>query len=870
MPPKGKKPAPKKAAAPPEPEPPKPSASKALVSVGKREVVVSGKNRSKRNEEGQKPTTVKALVLRNGKYGARGTGEMMVVTRLLGREKLDLLVEDMINQKAAGALMSPFNMDTALKIADSQCSSFLDDIAHLQDPVLFVPIIEAEWTSRVPSKDRNAQEPLKSATAVARTVANRIHNVYMLASAWKIVADALHDLEDLGLTDDVDVKVQLKNNSTLRSKYIAIFHFVTHTLLKFFQERFSVLATTTPHFAQYFKVKELTPDDAPEEQCVFDYAALKAAGKSFIDSIILEICFPGGHYPQMLLMQLLHEGVEEAPKDSKRFPQTLWDALGDLSDVVRLHGMLETPLLDPEFKEFLAAPAEKLPGYDAWYDAVMLSLKATEEVTAFKDIIFPLAKAKKKPVLESMWKAINQMYKASTKKDVDTLWRLHDALNRTPQWHSIYIPGLKNEKDGKPEKKKLLAITEAGEDSDDSMPELQSVSNSSDGEDTVSEDESEDEEDDGDETSSEYDEEHEDDIRDQIREAMDAAHEGDLFEHSKEDEEEAGKGNAFLKLLGSLRGRVFNSSTRLGGKKTPARGPKTGFFGTPKTGPPPKTSEQPKPKSKQAATVEEVDDEDDNKPTGPKKKKNKKKKKKKAGGGAAAGAAEADGDGDDDGEEAADEPAPATTTTTTIPPPSTPASPAKKTPVTKSAATGVAGITAQMSTTSLQSTETVAQSAHSYLKGVETKSKVKTHGAAAPEKEKKSGGFLGKFAKENKQEEEKSKKPKHSFFSRLSKKATSSMHQLLRTSEDETKGLSSMKWETFLKLMREMGFTYDPSTAGSSVRFDPPDPKDVSITFHRPHPDPTIQPIMLREFAKKLRKSYGWSEADFFGHAAMA
>lgn len=28
------------------------------------------------------------------------------------------------------------------------------------------------------------------------------------------------------------------------------------------------------------------------------------------------------------------------------------------------------------------------------------------------------------------------------------------------------------------------------------------------------------------------------------------------------------------------------------------------------------------------------------------------------------------------------------------------------------------------------------------------------------------------------------------------------------------------------QVMREMGFQYDPSTAGSSVRFDPPDPKD--------------------------------------------
>ena len=35
------------------------------------------------------------------------------------------------------------------------------------------------------------------------------------------------------------------------------------------------------------------------------------------------------------------------------------------------------------------------------------------------------------------------------------------------------------------------------------------------------------------------------------------------------------------------------------------------------------------------------------------------------------------------------------------------------------------------------------------------------------------------------------------------------------------------------KIMREMGFKIDPSTAGSSVRFDPPNPKDNSITFHK-------------------------------------
>ncbi|KAF7376404.1 hypothetical protein MSAN_00055900 [Mycena sanguinolenta] len=90
------------------------------------------------------------------------------------------------------------------------------------------------------------------------------------------------------------------------------------------------------------------------------------------------------------------------------------------------------------------------------------------------------------------------------------------------------------------------------------------------------------------------------------------------------------------------------------------------------------------------------------------------------------------------------------------------------------------------------------------------------------------------------------------------------MHQLLRTSEDETKGMASMKWDDFCKLMREMGFGYDPSAAGSSVRFDPPDPRDVPIFFHKrlTSGSDTIYPIMLFEFGKKLKKNYGWCEAD--------
>lgn len=95
--------------------------------------------------------------------------------------------------------------------------------------------------------------------------------------------------------------------------------------------------------------------------------------------------------------------------------------------------------------------------------------------------------------------------------------------------------------------------------------------------------------------------------------------------------------------------------------------------------------------------------------------------------------------------------------------------------------------------------------------------------------------------------------------------------------------------------MTEMGFTYDPSTAGSSVRFDPPSKGDpvskfvvsfktstlqlpsllhftsvskvlffgkLSNFFGTAHPDPTLQPHKLREYAQKLKRRYGWDESE--------
>jgi len=120
--------------------------------------------------------------------------------------------------------------------------------------------------------------------------------------------------------------------------------------------------------------------------------------------------------------------------------------------------------------------------------------------------------------------------------------------------------------------------------------------------------------------------------------------------------------------------------------------------------------------------------------------------------------------------------------------------------------------------------------------------------------EPKKQGFFSKISGGGKDKEADASTAKHSWFNKLGKKTTGLMHQLLKTQEDQTAGRAPMKWENFLKLMREMGFEYDPSTAGSSVRFDPPNKNDRPITFHKPHPDPTLNPIMLKAFAKRLKK----------------
>jgi allantoicase len=83
------------------------------------------------------------------------------------------------------------------------------------------------------------------------------------------------------------------------------------------------------HFAKYFKQKRNA--EADEDEYIFDWDELRLATRSFIDSIVIELCFPRAPYPQNVLYEILRDAIDESPKDAKLFPQTLWDAVGDYS-----------------------------------------------------------------------------------------------------------------------------------------------------------------------------------------------------------------------------------------------------------------------------------------------------------------------------------------------------------------------------------------------------------------------------------------------------------------------------------------------------------------------------------------------------------
>lgn len=71
----------------------------------------------------------------------------------------------------------------------------------------------------------------------------------------------------------------------------------------------------------------------------------------------------------------------------------------------------------------------------------------------------------------------------------------------------------------------------------------------------------------------------------------------------------------------------------------------------------------------------------------------------------------------------------------------------------------------------------------------------------------------------------------------------------------------SVKWAVFVNSMNDAGFTAQ-NGGGSIVRFESRN-GEGSINFHRPHPDPTIDSIMLQAIGWRMNKWFGWVRETF-------
>lgn len=77
-----------------------------------------------------------------------------------------------------------------------------------------------------------------------------------------------------------------------------------------------------------------------EPEYIFDWSTGKIVHRSFLDSIIVELSLPGSTVPKQILLHILREAIDESPKDAKRFPQVLWDAMGDFAVSFQIDGVI--------------------------------------------------------------------------------------------------------------------------------------------------------------------------------------------------------------------------------------------------------------------------------------------------------------------------------------------------------------------------------------------------------------------------------------------------------------------------------------------------------------------------------------------------
>ncbi|KAF8520493.1 hypothetical protein BU17DRAFT_89092 [Hysterangium stoloniferum] len=880
-----------------------PSSSKAV----RRTLEDSGGALVLRNVKSNEPhaSTSRALVLRREAYGS---GEIVNTRKISGQEKLKLLANEMMST----AVRSPFRMDELIRMADSQLGVHLGEISNLKDPMFFCDDILATIDSRMesaPGKNNDQRPHLSDARWIAQVIGSRVHNVYFLAGSWKIVRNLLMELQAMHLHDS-DVRGQLQHNVKLRERYLVLFQVII-MLARMGQARVAHIAAATPHYAPYFAQNTRAGTMEFDHSGRGNVRKLREAHRSFIDSIVLELALPNSEYPPYILMSLLHDAVEECRKEEKRFSQALWDAVGDFSVTVQVMDILEGPLLGKDGEGWIKTSTSSSE-YTEFLSVQEMSSQASKDVEPWKNCLKHLFDMKDKGKLDILWSLINQSYKRASGQNIDELWSLQTDLHFSPQWSMslrvdlyaddsdvdaravvLHKKGKKN--DDRPEKR-LPQIAE-NEDEYEDIPDLMTASNSSTGSGAESDSaykvyldgESE----------SDFGPDEDEALQGDLLDALDAMVDMDLIDSDPDAiQREKKSSNPFTRMFANFKERYFSADPTLRATeksrnpfksrpaptslpsypshpprtsdtdpdlpplepiaplnpKTPAKSKPYRKAKTVTTEIPESEEELPPllplggsaPQKSQKPTVEEVEDEDNVRQS----KKKKKKKKKKA--------RVIQDPQPDIGSAPMEQP---------TPPPSTHALP-QKTPksspvVSHRVQKAMEMSDANFSRTSLPlATESVAQSARSYLLAenlMTEKSKVKSR-----------PGFASIFRSgKDKEPKEDGTKEKKGIFGRmknkldLGKKTTELMGRLIGPTNGKMHGNKPMKWEEFLKVMQAMGFSYDPSTAGSSVRFDPLNSKDRSITFHKPHPDPTLHRNHLRNFGKKLKERYGWNEKMF-------
>lgn len=130
------------------------------------------------------------------------------------------------------------------------------------------------------------------------------------------------------------------------------------------------------------------------------------------------------------MARILEDATQEAPREKERFPQALFDALGDLSVRVnavlaslfltrgcsllkqvalQLQEILEAPLLGPQGEQWRKQQRSVPEEFTLWMEAQSLSNEASKRLGNKLGIIFPLEKTMKKEIVNAMWIRINDV-----------------------------------------------------------------------------------------------------------------------------------------------------------------------------------------------------------------------------------------------------------------------------------------------------------------------------------------------------------------------------------------------------------------------------------------------------------------------------